>query len=131
MASALAGIANATATFEVAGTGVVTDPETGNVSPVADTVAVTLYLKAGRAAGTALPGVDTLDTIYDGYAVDPTALDPRIAVGTTGSLSFAGEDAAPCEVLALRLPYGATGTIGGALASVLGQSIQLRALAQS
>ena len=125
MASALSALANATATFRVAGTGVVTDPETGNVAPANTTVTVALFLRAETVTMLRYPGVDQVTTVYDGYAVDPTALDARIVVGTTGTLTFAGEDSVPCAVKELRMPYGNTGLIGATLAAVLGERIRL------
>lgn len=130
MASALASLANATVTFEVAGTGVVTDPATGNVMAAGASVVASLFLKAEKVGYTALPGVDVVDTVYSGYATSPMALDPRIVIGTSGTLTFAGEAAVPCEVMELRLPYGGEGLIGGTLAGVLGQSIRLVARGQ-
>lgn len=123
MASALSALANATAVFHVAGTGVVTDPETGNVSPAGATVTASLFLKAERVEVLRYPGVDTAETLYEGYAID--ALDSRIVVGTTGTLTFAGEEAVDCEVKAVRLPYGNTGLLGSTLNSVLGEKLQL------
>lgn len=123
MASALSALANATATFEVAGTGVVTDPDTGNVSPAGATVTVALFLRAERIETITYPGIDQTSTIYDGYALAP--LDSRIVIGTQGRITFAGEEAAACEVKALRLSYGGEGLIGETLAAVLGERIQL------
>lgn len=125
MASALSDLANATATFEVAGTGVVTDPDTGNVSPAEATVTVELFLRAETIEITRYPGVDQLDTLYEGYAVVPMTFDSRVQVGSQGTLTFAGEAPVRCEVKALRLPYGNTGLLGATLAAVLGEKIQL------
>lgn len=123
MASALSALSNATATFRVAGTGVVTDPETGNVSPAGATVTVALFLSASQTRVLRYPGVDTTETVYEGYALD--ALDPRIEIGTTGTLTFAGESPLDCEVRSVRLPYGKTGLLGSTLNSVLGEKVQL------
>lgn len=123
MASALSALSNATATFQVAGAGVVTDPETGNVAPAGATVTVAFFLSAAQTRVLRYPGVDTTETIYEGYAVD--ALDPRIEVGVTGTLTFAGEQTLDCEVRSLRLPYGKTGLLGSTLNSVLGEKVQL------
>lgn len=131
MASALSALANATATFSVAGVGVVTDPETGNVAPAQATVTVGLFLRAETVEIMRYPGVDQLDTLYEGYAVDPMALDPRIQVGTQGTLTFAGEGPVSCEVKAPRLPYGNSGLLGATLAAVLGEKIQLTSRGQS
>ena len=125
MTSAIGALANASATLDVAGTGVVTDPDTGNVTPAGASVTVALFLKAETVETLRYPGVDQLDTLYEGYAVDPTALDTRIQVGTQGTLTFAGEEAVRCEVKALRLPYGNTGLLGETLSTVLGEKIQL------
>jgi hypothetical protein len=125
MTSALSALVNATATFVVAGTGVVTDPNTGNVVPVEDTVQVQLFLRADKLEYSALPGVDVVETLYEGYAVSPTAIDPRVVVGTRGTLVFAGEGEEVCEVKALRMPYGNQGLIGDVMCRVLGEKVQL------
>jgi hypothetical protein len=130
MASALSALANATATFQVAGTGVITDPATGNVSAATSTVTVSLFLKADKVSATVLPGVDVVDTLYEGYAVDPVAFDGGIVVGTEGTLTFGTAEPVECEVLALRLPYGDTGLLGGTLNAVLGERVQLIARGQ-
>jgi hypothetical protein len=130
MASALSALANASATFQVAGTGVVTDPATGNVRAVTTEVTVALYLKAEKVSTTALPGVDVVDTLYEGYAVDPVAFDNGVVVGTEGVLTFGGEVPVDCEVTALRLPYGDTGLLGATLNAVLGERVQLLARGQ-
>lgn len=129
MASALSALSNATATFQVAGTGVITDPETGNVSPAGATVTVALFLSATQTRVLRYPGIDGAETIYDGYALD--VLDSRITVGSTGTLTFAGETAVECEVKAVRLPYGKTGLLGSTLNSVLGEKIQIVARGQA
>lgn len=123
MASALRALANATATFEVAGVGVFTDPETGNVLPASELVSVTLFLKSDRVRSSTFPGVEIQEIVFDGYAV--SELDERVAVGTTGTLSFSGQEPIPCEVTGVRLPYGNTGLLGGTLSTVLGERIQL------
>lgn len=123
MDSALSALANATATFYVAGVGVVTDPTTGNVEPVTETVTVSLFLKSDKINGTSFPGVEILETVFDGYALD--SLDERITVGTTGTVNFAGEGALSCEVTGLRLPYGKSGLLGATLNAALGERIQL------
>lgn len=131
MASALAALANATATFQVAGTGVITDPATGNVRAVTTEVTVSLFLKADKIATTALPGVDVVDTVYEGYAIDPVAFDSGIVVGSRGTVTFGSEEPVSCEVISLRLPYGDTGLLGGTLNAVLGERVQLLARGQS
>lgn len=80
MASALTALANATAVFDVAGVGVLTDPDTGNVTPAKSSVTVTFFLKADSVETIRYPGVDQLDTLYEGYAL--SALDSRITPGT-------------------------------------------------
>lgn len=129
MASALSALSNASATFTVAGAGVVTDPETGNVSPANAAVTVALYLKAERQELVRYPGVDTAETLYDGYALAP--LDSRVQIGTTGTLTFAGETPVTCEVKGVRLPYGKTGLLGTTLSAALGERIQLVSRGQS
>lgn len=123
MASALSALANATATFEVAATGVVTDAATGNVLPATETVTVSLFLKSDKISGTSFPGVEIQETVFDGYAL--SALDERIVVGTTGTVNFADEGVVTCEVTGVRLPYGKTGLIGATLNASLGERIQL------
>lgn len=127
--TALASLANASATFSVAGAGVVTDPTTGNVTPAPTTVTVGLFLKSDRVRGTSFPGVEIAETVFDGYAVEE--LDSRIELGTTGTLCFAGGAPVECKVTGLRLPYGKTGLLGATLNSALGERIQLVAREQS
>jgi len=64
-------------------------------------------------------------TTYDGYAVNPQALDARIQAGVRGLLVFSGKPPARCEVLQERYPYGSTGLIGGIMQSVIGDRIRL------
>lgn len=123
MASALAALENASATFIVAGVGTVTDPETGNVKPVDDAVTVPLYLKGDRQRAFEFPGVEVIQSTFDGYAL--SALDTRIAIGTKGTLAFGGDAEVKCEVVGLRMPFGKTGLLGETLASVMGERIQL------
>lgn len=130
MASALSAVANATAVFTVASVGVYTDPATGNVLPAEKQVEVSLFLKATTVNEVVYPGVNQTTTIYEGYAVSPTAFDPAIGVLSTGTLTFAGETPVPFEVLSLRTPYGKTGLIGSILNSTLGESIKLVARGQ-
>jgi hypothetical protein len=130
MASALSALANASATFTVPATGVVTDPETGNVTAATNTVTVSLFLKAEKISTTALPGIDVVDTLYEGYAVDPVAFDNGVVVGTEGVLTFGTADPIECEVTALRLPYGDTGLLGVTLNAALGERVQLLARGQ-
>lgn len=128
MATALSALANATATFQVAATGVVTDPTTGNVVPAQESVEVSLFLKAERVLDAPLPGVEVMETLFEGYALD--ALDVRIVEGTTGTLTFAGEQTVGVEVVGLRLPYGKTGLLGATLGAALGERVRLRAREQ-
>ena len=125
MASALSALANATATFQVPTTGVRTDPATGNVLPATKNVTISLYLKADQASQRLFPGVDVQDTIYEGYAVGPTAFDVGVVVGTTGTLNFAGEGSLECEVIALRYNYGKTGLLAEVLNNTLGEKVRL------
>lgn len=123
MATALSALANATATFQVAAVGVVTDPTTGNVLPASESVTVSLFLKSDRISGTSFPGVEIQETVFDGYVLE--SLDSRVVVGTTGTINFAGEGVLGCEVTGVRLPYGKTGLIGSTLNAALGERIQL------
>jgi hypothetical protein len=125
MTSALAGLANATATFNVATVGTTTDPDTGNVLPATEALTVSLYLRQGGSSSANLPGVDAGTEVLEGYAVSPQALDARIKPGTTGTLNFAGQGSADCEVISSRFPYGSTGTIGSTLQQVLGDKIRI------
>jgi hypothetical protein len=125
MTSALAGLANATATFNVATVGTITDPDTGNVLPATEALTVSLYLRQGGSSSANLPGVDADTEVLEGYAVSPQALDARIKPGTTGTLNFAGQGGADCEVISSRFPYGSTGTIGSTLQQVLGDKIRI------
>lgn len=124
MTSALSALENATATFNVAATGVVTDPVTGNVKPAQEEVQVGLFLKATKQSGVAFPGVEVAETLFEGYALD--SLDVRVTENTPGVLTFAGEEALPVEVVSLRLPYGKSGLLGETLNSALGERIVLR-----
>ena len=130
MASALAALANATATFQVASTGVTTDAATGNVVPNAASVTASLFLKESNVETQLYPGVDVVRGAYQGY-VTGGVLDSRVRVGTEGTLTFAGGAAVTCEVRALRQPYGKTGLLGEVLGSVLGAQIILTTSAQS
>jgi hypothetical protein len=131
MTSALAGLANATATFNVATVGTTTDPDTGNVLPATEALTVSLYLRQGGSSSANLPGVDADTEVLEGYAVSPQALDARIKPGTTGTLNFAGQGSADCEVISSRFPYGSTGTIGSTLQQVLGDKIRIARYLQS
>lgn len=133
MASALTALANASVTFLVPGTGVTTDPDTGNVIPAPATVTASFFLRLDSvdtvSSRLGYPGVDQTECLYVGYAMD--ALDSRIALGTTGTLTFAGETPVPCEVVSIRAPYGKTGLLGSTLATVLGEQVRLLSRAQT
>lgn len=125
MTSALAALANATASFSLPTTGTVTDPATGNVTPVVESLQVTLYLRQGSINETDLPGVDAAAVAFEGYAISPQALDARIKRGVIGTVTFSSNDAQPCEVVDVAFPFGKTGLIGGTLQQVLGDRIRL------
>jgi hypothetical protein len=127
MASALASLANATAVFTVvdAGGGTVTDPATGNVGPATDTLAVTMYLRQGSVTPADLQGVQVDAEVFEGYAINPQALDARIVTGTQGTLTFASDAASRCSVARVRHPYGTSGLLGSTLQSVLGDKIRI------
>jgi len=125
MASALLPLANATAILRLAGAGVMTDPDTGNVTAVEQEVVLSLFLKAEQVAYRQLPGVDVNKTIYEGYVVDPQVLPAGVVARTPGTLVFAGQPAVECVVLEARLPYGSTGLIGGTLQDTLGDRVRL------
>lgn len=131
MTSALAGLANATATFNLATVGVTTDPDTGNVIPKTEAVTVSLYLRQGNTSTTDLPGVDADVEVFEGYAVIPQALDARIKPGVTGTLNFSSQGAVNCEVINARFPYGSTGAIGSTLQQVLGDKIRIACYLQA
>lgn len=123
--SALSALANAVATFVVAGAGVATDPDTGNVQAVTETLTVSLFLRAEDVEVLRYPGVDQHETLFEGYAVTPAVLDVRVIPGTTGTLAFAGGAAVPCEVKTVALPFGRTGLLGQTLGQTLGTKVQL------
>jgi hypothetical protein len=130
MASALSALANASVTLQVPGVGVTTDPTTGNVAAVTSTTTISLFLRAEKLAYTPYPGVDVVDTVYEGYAVDPQVVPAGVVIGTAGVLTFAGEGAVDCEVLELWMAYGSTGIIGATLQTALGDRIRLVARGQ-
>lgn len=125
MASALVSLTNASVVFTVADAGTTVDPETGNITANQTDITYTLYLRKSSSAATSLPGVNTVQAAYEGYCINPTALDLRITEGTKGVLSF-GSDA-PCECIVedLRFAYGNKGVLGSTLQSVLGDKIRL------
>lgn len=132
MTSALSALANASATFTVPALDSadnLVDPATGNVYAATVSVTHSLYLKAETIETRRLPGIDLIETIYEGYSISD--LDDRIIVGTEGTIAFGGADAVDCKVTALALPYGKTGLLGSVLGAVLGVKIQLIANGQS
>ena len=132
MASALSALSNASVTFQVPGTGVTTDPDTGNVVPAQATVTASFFLRLDSVDTVSsrldYPGIDQAESLYVGYAM--STLDSRIGVGTTGTLTFAGETPVACEVVSIRAPYGKTGLLGETLATVLGEQVRLLSRAQ-
>lgn len=127
MTSPLVAAANAVAVFTVATSGTTVDARTGNVVPNTTTVTVSLYLRQGPIdSGADFPGVDTDTDTFEGYAVAPQILDPRIRPGTTGTLNYSGQGAVRCEVLNARYPYGTTGLIGSNIQAAVGDKISLR-----
>lgn len=127
MASPLSALTNASAVFTVPASGTTTDARTGNILPNTTTITVTLYLRQNPIPSSAdLPGIDVDTEDFEGYAVNPMALDSRIEPGTIGTLTFSGQPAARCEVVAARYPYGTTGIIGATLQSARGDTIRLQ-----
>lgn len=125
MASALTALANATATLNLPTVGTTTDPTTGNIRANTETVTISLYLRQGTVSATDLPGINIEGEAFDGYVLNPVALDARVQTGTLGTLTFAGDAAMPCEVVEARTPFGTTGLLGSTLQSVLGDRIRL------
>lgn len=125
MTTALAALANATATFQLPTVGTTTDPDTGNILPAMEDVTVTLYLRQGGRSPANFPGVDTDSITFEGYAISPQALDARIRPGVTGTLAFAGQAAVRCQVLQERYPFGSSGLLGRTLQSIVGDRIRL------
>lgn len=130
MASALAALENAVITFVVPASGTTVDAGTGNVIANTETVQVDAFLKGESVAETTFPGVNVITVLYEGY-VTSGALDSRVKVGTSGTIEFAGQAAADCEVLEVRLPYGESGLIGGILKDVLGVKLRLASRTQN
>lgn len=125
--SALFALINATITFQVAGAGVTTDPDTGNVLPTVDEVQYKAFLKAVNVDPAVYPGVDATGVVYEGYVVDPQALDARVGVGSRGALKFGSAAEVGCEVLRARIGYGDEGVLGGRLTEALGTKVTLLA----
>lgn len=126
MASALVALKNATVVFTVADTGTTVDPDTGNVVANTTTISYDLYLrKSGSNNERNQPGVDVISAVYEGYCINPQALDPRIRQGTSAKLTFSADSAEDCTVDDLRFSYGTTGLLGNTLQQVLGDKIRL------
>lgn len=127
--SALISLANASVRFSVAGGGTVTDPETGNVAPTTTVLLYKAFLKAVNVDPVVYPGIDVTAVVYEGYAIDPMELDPKVGMGTTGELEFGTGAAVKFEVLRARMGYGDLGTLGERLTGTLGTKITLLAQA--
>jgi len=125
MASALLALQNAIATFDVPTVGTIVDQRTGNVLPRTERVSVSLYLRQGSISETDVPGVGSAVDVFDGYAIDPQALDVRIVAGVRGLLAFSADDPMPCELVKSREPYGTTGLIGSTLQQVIGDRVRI------
>jgi hypothetical protein len=125
MASALASLANASLVLALPTAGTVTDATTGNVTAATENVTISAFLRQGSPDKTELPGVEAYTEVFEGYAINPQALDARIKPGTRGTLAFAGQTAKTCEILAARHPYGTTGLIGSTLQAVIGDRIRV------
>lgn len=130
MTSALAALANATVAFSLPTTGTEIDQLTGNVKPQTEEVEVSLYLRQGSINDTDLPGIDAAAVVYEGYAVNPQALDARVKKGVQGTIEFSGSEEQRCEVVAAAFPYGTQGLLGSTLQQVLGDRIRLVAYIQ-
>lgn len=128
MASALSALANATLTLSVPAEGTVTDAETGNVLPITTTVTYSLFLRSTSKSVDELPGINADTAIYEGYCVNPQALDSGVLEGTLGELNFAGQGSFECKVLRARYDYGSQGLLGQALQGALGDRIRLQQL---
>ena len=128
MASALSSLANATVRLTVPVDGTVTDPETGNVVPATMTQTYQLFVRAAGPALQELPGINADTTTYEGYCLEPQALDPKILEGTFGTLNFSGQGEFECKVLQIRHAYGSEGLLGRTLQGVLGDRIRVARL---
>ena len=125
--SALFALVNANVEFAVAGAGVVTDPDTGNVSPTTELLSYKAFLKATNFDPTIYPGVDVTGVVYEGYVVDPQVLDSKVVAGTAGMLKFGSAEKVEFQVLRARIGYGDMGAIGDRLTQSLGTKITLMA----
>jgi len=126
--SALFALVNATVDFHVAGAGLMTDPETGNVSPTVEDLTYKAFLRAINVDPTVYPGVDVNGVVYEGYVVDPQALDAKVQVGSTGVLTFGSGEPVECRVLRARIGYGDQGALGARLSEALGTRVTLLSL---
>ena len=72
-----------------------------------------------------MPGTDIERATYEGYCIQPTALDKRIQAGTKATLDFAGSPSVECLVQDCRYPFGSAGLLGETLTNVLGHKIRL------
>jgi hypothetical protein len=117
---------NATVRFIVPKNTPTTDPITGNIRLDKETVVVDLFLKKIK-TGTVInyPGVDVSSTVFSGYSVYGSSLDPRIKKGIKGMMSFAGEPEKEVTVLDTIFRYGSIGLIGNLLSKTLGDTILL------
>jgi hypothetical protein len=125
--SALFALVNASVDFNVAGAGVTTDPDTGNVYPAWETATHKAFLKAVNVDPTTYPGINVNALIYEGYVVDPQELDARVKVGSTGTLTFGTAQPVEFEVLRARIGYGDLGALGSRLSESLGTKVTLLA----
>jgi hypothetical protein len=125
MASALAALANASVSLTVPTSGTTTDPDTGNVVPVTETLTYSLFLRSSPPSVDELPGINSETTAYEGYCVNPQVLNSRVVAGITGTLNFSGQGSWVCQVTRTRHEYGTTGVIGEALQGALGDRIRL------
>lgn len=126
MTSALTALANATAVFDLPITGTQTDAY-GNIIPNTEQVTVSLYLRQGTLQPTDLEGsgINAVSDVFEGYAVNPQALDARIKAGVRGRITFSADGAQNCAVAQARFPYGATSLLGSTLQQVLGDKIRI------
>lgn len=131
MPSALGALANAVLKLQVPAAGTTVDATTGNVLPQVQVLTYSLFAKQLRVSSAELPGVNTATAAYEGYCVNPQALDASVTVGTLGTLSFAGGTELPCMVKQVRHAYGAEGLLGTTLQQALGDRIRLEQLQES
>lgn len=130
MASALASLANATIVMALPTAGTVTDATTGNVRAATENVTISVFLRQGQPDRNEFPGVEGYEQFFEGYAINPQALDARIKPGIKGTLSFAGLTSQACEIMAARYPYGTVGLIGTTVQSVIGDRIRVAVYGQ-